>query len=231
MLARLLRGAELSTPIEWPSVNAETGAYSSNAPLLTSNEQSGADMPSDIHTELLSLRSENIRLKALLQDAEQNAFQKGRQAGEDSVRNVLESKIEADVVKLRILMKEVKAAVPKLRRQTEEDLIRLAIAVARRVLHRELTIDSTALSGLIRAAFDKVDSRQILHIRTDPASLKVVEQVVSAMDTASGMRVVPDPALRSGSLILEFPKGELDASVETQLNEIERGFIDVVRHS
>jgi len=179
----------------------------------------------------LSLRSENIRLKALLQDCEQNAFQKGRQAGEESSRNLLESKVEADVIKLRILMKEAKTAIPKLRRQTEEDIIRLAVAVARRVLHRELTIDPTALAGLIRAAFDKLDSRQILQIRTDPGSLKAVEQVVSKMDPASGIRVVPDAALHSGSLILEFPKGELDASVETQLSEIERGFIDIVRHS
>lgn len=231
MLARLLRGAELTTPIEWPSAHVETGAYSSNAPILTSHDRSPAEMTGDIHTELLSLRSENIRLKALLQEAEQNSFQKGRQVGEDSARTVLESKVEADVIKLRILMKEVKAAIPKLRRQTEEDLIRLAVAIARRVLHRELTIDPTALAGLIRAAFDKIDNRQILQIRTDPGSMNVVQQVVSTMDTTSGMRVVPDPALHSGSLILEFPRGELDASVETQLNEIERGFIDIVRHS
>ena len=128
-------------------------------------------------------------------------------------------------------MKEFRAAAPKLRRSTEEDLVKLAIAVARRIVHRELTIDPGALAGLVRVAFDKLDQREIQQIRTDPSCVEVMKRVVGELGVSSQIRVITDANLRMGSLIIEFPKGELDASVETQLSEIERGFVDIVKHS
>ena len=32
-------------------------------------------------------------------------------------------------------------------------MVRLAVAIARRVLHREITVDSDAMLGLVKAAF------------------------------------------------------------------------------
>jgi flagellar assembly protein FliH len=40
--------------------------------------------------------------------------------------------------------------------------------------------------------------------------------------------VTPDPGLERGAAVLETARGELDASIETQLAEIERGFADLV---
>jgi flagellar biosynthesis/type III secretory pathway protein FliH len=45
------------------------------------------------------------------------------------------------------------------------------------------------------------------------------------------VEVLADPALEPGSVRLESAAGTLDASVDTQLEEIERGFADLVRGS
>ena len=42
----------------------------------------------------------------------------------------------------------------------------------------------------------------------------------------SNLVLVADPALKPGELFFETSQGTLDASVETQLREIERGLID-----
>jgi flagellar assembly protein FliH len=43
------------------------------------------------------------------------------------------------------------------------------------------------------------------------------------------VEVMADPGLPRGTAILDSSRGALDASVETQLAEIERGFADLVR--
>jgi flagellar assembly protein FliH len=45
------------------------------------------------------------------------------------------------------------------------------------------------------------------------------------------IEVTSDPTLSPASVILESQHGFLDASVETQLAEIERGFTDLVRRT
>jgi len=41
--------------------------------------------------------------------------------------------------------------------------------------------------------------------------------------------VLGDPQLTPGSAVFETSRGELDASVSTQLDEIQRGLTDLVR--
>ena len=40
---------------------------------------------------------------------------------------------------------------------------------------------------------------------------------------------IPDPSREVGSIVFETQRGDLDASVESQLNEIERGLADRLR--
>ena len=64
-----------------------------------------------------------------------------------------------------------------------------------------------------------------------PANAETVRRVMSRLGMHTPVNVIEDPTLRRGSLLIDFPNGQLDASVETQLAEIERGFVDIVRHS
>jgi flagellar assembly protein FliH len=58
-----------------------------------------------------------------------------------------------------------------------------------------------------------------------------VKKIIEGLGTPGSLQVTADASLRPGSLVIEVPRGQLDASIETQLVEIERGFVDIVRHS
>ena len=47
---------------------------------------------------------------------------------------------------------------PRLRREAEADLVKLAMAIARRVLRREIAVDPEALRGLVMAALEKLQT-------------------------------------------------------------------------
>lgn len=224
MLAKVIRRfAEPFAPMEWPAA----GSRPESVP-------AAEDQPAELvrlRTEVTSLNAELQSARAEAERRVEEALASGRRDGDESARQVFEKQLEAELSKLRQMIRDVAAAGPKLRRETEEDLVRLSVAIARRILHRELTVDPEALSGLVKAAFDRLDQREIHQVRTDPQSVTTVRKLVEGLDLPRAVKVAADPGLRPGSLLIETTRGQLDASIETQLNEIQRGFIDIVRHS
>ena len=54
----------------------------------------------------------------------------------------------------------------RIRKETETDIVTLTVAIARRVLRRELSVDPEAIHGVVKAALEKVQSKEICLIRT-----------------------------------------------------------------
>ena len=104
----------------------------------------------------------------------------------------------------------------------------LAIAIARRVLHRELATDPEAILGLVKAAFQRCDARETYRLRVSPTDAEVVRENREPLRLPPAVEIVSDAGLARGSAIFETSRGELDASAATQLAEIERGFADVL---
>jgi flagellar assembly protein FliH len=72
----------------------------------------------------------------------------------------------------------------------------------------------------------RLQGREIMRIRAFPASVAAVKAALERNGDTSAMEIVADRSLQPGGLLFETSLGELDASVETQLLEIERGFAD-----
>ncbi|MGC2657681.1 MAG: FliH/SctL family protein [Bryobacteraceae bacterium] len=182
----------------------------------------------DLRREIEGLRAELANTRAEAERRVHEALVNGKREGEMTTRQALEPQLTAEVSKLRDLFREVFAAGTKLRAHAEEDLVRLAIAISRRILHREVTVDVDAIVGLVKAAFQRLDQREVHQVRTDPDSLNTVKEVLRQLGAPAALKVSADASLRRGSLVIETSRGTLDASIDTQLQEIQRGFIDVV---
>jgi flagellar assembly protein FliH len=113
-----------------------------------------------------------------------------------------------------------------IREETIQDLVHLAVSIAARVIHREVAVDPDALAGLIQAAFSKLQSREINRVRMHPTLEGLVRKLLEQAGAPKNLVLVPDPSLKPAEVFFETSQGILDASVETQLREIERGLID-----
>ena len=117
----------------------------------------------------------------------------------------------------------------RFRKEAEQDLVKLSIAIARKILHRELAIDENAILALVRVVLESIDAREVHRVRLHPADAAVVEKFLSAIGAPQQLAVTADTALERGAVIFETTRGNLDASIQTQLAEIERGFADLGR--
>ena len=124
---------------------------------------------------------------------------------------------------------ELASLRPRLREQAEAGLIRLAVAIARRVVRRELTVDPDAITGLVKAALEQLAAHEGVRVRVHPEHEGTVRACLAGAGGAADIEVIGDQALERGSAVFETARGTLDASAETQLAEIERGLTDRLR--
>jgi flagellar assembly protein FliH len=166
-------------------------------------------------------REIEARLPAVEKQARQAGFKEGEQAAQARWEKALEQATRAAA--------EIAALRPILRRRAEEDVVRLAMAIARRILRREATIDTDAVLGLLKAGLERIEQREVSQVRVRPDDVPTVSRYLERIGSPYRIEVVADSTLERGGMILETNKGSLDASLETQLEEIERGFTDLLK--
>jgi flagellar assembly protein FliH len=172
------------------------------------------------------------QLRARIRELEASvhqAFQSGRREGDSMARQELAARLDAACEKFARAIDEVAGLRTRVRGEAEEDVVRLSVAIGRKILHRELTIDPDALHGLVKAAMQRVDARDVNRVRMHPEDFPHIQRAMAAVSTLRNIELVPDASLERGAAIFETTRGNLDASIETQLREIERGFTDLVR--
>ena len=136
--------------------------------------------------EVASLEAELQKVKAEAERRVQDALSSGKSEGEAIARQTLGANVNAEIEKIKQLSKELLTCGPALRKQAEGDLVRLAIAIARRILHREIQVDPDALLGLTKAALGKIDQREVLLVRTHPDNVELVQRVLEQAGHRSG---------------------------------------------
>jgi len=151
----------------------------------------------------------------------QRGFSEGRSVGRDQASAELQPVMD----RLSRSLSDLVSIRSRVRKAAETDLLKLDIAVARRVLHRELTLDPSSIEGLIRVALEKLESRELCRVRVHPDQEPVIRTLLARF-SAAPVELIPDPTLQCGDVLFETAHGTLDGSIEAQLQEIERGFAD-----
>jgi flagellar assembly protein FliH len=110
----------------------------------------------------------------------------------------------------------------------EAEVVKLALAIAARVLHREAKLDPLLLTGVVRVALEKVaeDSATVLRV---PVGATEMWREVFSMSPESSLQVVGDERLSAGECVLDTNVGRVELGVAAQLEEIERGFFDLLQ--
>jgi flagellar assembly protein FliH len=117
----------------------------------------------------------------------------------------------------------------RMRREAEADTIKLALAIAKRILRRDLAVDPEALHGLVLGALERLQSQEISRVRVHPAHAAAVAAQLKNTVSGTTIEVIADSGREPGAVLFETKRGNLDASVESQLQEIERGLADCLR--
>jgi flagellar assembly protein FliH len=109
----------------------------------------------------------------------------------------------------------------------EPEIVKLALAVASRILRREVQADPLVLTGAVRAALAQLADKAVVRIRVPANDASLWTETIARLP---GLRVKPvvveDEKLQAGVCHIESDLGSVDLSLQSQLGEIARSFLN-----
>jgi flagellar assembly protein FliH len=114
-------------------------------------------------------------------------------------------------------------------KRVEGEVVRLALSIARKIIHREAQLDPLLLAGVAKVALEHIATGSVVRLCVNPQQIESWREFFSVQ---SGLHLklewMGDSSLDPSQCRLETTVGTTSASLEDQLNEISQGFFDLL---
>lgn len=159
------------------------------------------------------------------------AIETGRELGRQAEREAIAEQMQQSEQARARQGAELLAGFAETRDQymkaVEQEVVRLALAVAARILRREAQMDPLLLTGAVRVALGQLSETTHVKLRVPEQDLGLWQESISALPNLNlRPSVVADATMRLGDCAIETELGTVDLGIRSQLAEIERGFFD-----
>jgi len=165
-----------------------------------------------------------VREKAL--EIEKEAYEKGFFQGEKDGAELGRKRWETIFDSFRQLALELGRLHQELYRRYEREMVLLVFALTKKILHMDLPLREESILETLRAAFQYVvDPRNVIihlhpkdhhHLMTNPKGLPWGPKG----GESHNIQFIADPTVTRGGCFLETSFGEIDATLESQLDQI-----------
>jgi flagellar assembly protein FliH len=180
-------------------------------------------------------RAPNTAFDERLAEETRRSFEAGRERGREEGR---QAEREAQAAALRAeeerrkrhlagLIESFTRERDRFLHAVEQEVVKLALAVAARILRREAQMDPLLLTGAIRVALGQLAGASEVLLRVPAAEAGLWKETISLVpNLAIKPAVVVGDGMQLGECVIESKVGTVDLGVRSQLKEIERGFFD-----
>ncbi len=157
------------------------------------------------------------------------AFERGRENAQQQLRGSLDTALASGREQIRHALDEFARERASYYRRVEGEVVQLALAVARKILHREAQLDPRALAGIVRVTLEKLDTGTRVDLHVHPAEAGDWRHYFAChMEGLPAAEVHEDPAVPAGECRIETSLGSTEVGFELQLKEIETGLLDLL---
>jgi flagellar biosynthesis/type III secretory pathway protein FliH len=164
---------------------------------------------------------EKQRIAAIERDAFATAYAQGEKAGLEAGTK----RADAMLRRLSDTLTELDELRRSMIRQTEHQIVHLAIEMARRILRREVQTDNDLLCAMARVALDRLGNSTPATIRLNPEDYHSIAARQGGTWAGNHVTVVADPAVGRGGCMVESSFGFIDASVDAQFRVLEQALL------
>jgi flagellar biosynthesis/type III secretory pathway protein FliH len=154
-------------------------------------------------------------------DGEKKGYEQGEHAGRESVQSQLDSLLQS----VRQMLAELEGFRRQEVRTLEKELVELTLAIARKVVGREVAARPDIVADLLRDAVRRLEHAGALKIRMNPADLErlsdVLPQLLKDLGDPGRVTCEADASLSVGGCFIEGEAGDIDARIERRFHIVE----------
>jgi flagellar assembly protein FliH len=190
-------------------------------------ELSAPSSERDIVSRLAQVPEKDSTIEASNRDS--TIREQARHEGEARAR----ADYESQLAQIRASLRDALAGFADERRayyqQVEGEVVRLALSIARKVLHRESQLDPLLLAGMVHVALQKIESGTKTTMRVHPQQVSEFRSYFAHhMETQDTPEVLEDATVAKECCVLQTTLGTTEIGINAQLKEIEQGLCDLL---
>jgi flagellar assembly protein FliH len=165
-----------------------------------------------------------------LAQIEKTAYESGFRQGEKAGMAIAEKKIEASLRRYAEAVLEIGKLKKQLYHQVEREVVKLAVEVAKKIVHREIQVDPEIIQTLVKVALGHVAEKSAVTVHLHPVDYNYIlehrSELSSGPDEGREVVLLADKSIERGGCLIQTECGDIDARIEEEFREVERGFFE-----
>jgi flagellar assembly protein FliH len=159
---------------------------------------------------------------------EKTAYENGLMQGKKVGLEIAEKKIEDIARRYSESILEIGKLRSFLYAQVEREIVKLAVAVAKKIVHREIHADPDVIQTLVRIALGHVAEKSAVTIHLNPADYDFLmeRRFELPQSEARDISLLADKSIDRGGCLIQTACGDIDARIEEKFREVEHAFFE-----
>jgi len=162
-----------------------------------------------------------------LSKIEKDAYERGKSDGVAEVQARFDDELRTAQQQIKTAIEHFSDERRRYFESVESEVVQLSLAIARRVIEHEATVDDCLLGGMVRVALERIESKTHVRVRVRPELLETWHGKLE-WTRRNMVELVPDPAIDGDMCRLETELGSTEIGIEPKLKEIEQSFFDLL---
>jgi len=161
-------------------------------------------------------------------ELQRQAYERGRQAGQAEGRAACQAQVDEEIAHLLTLAHQIGHVRLAGLEEQQRDIVEIALAVARKILLKELAVDEDVVVRQVRQVLNLVAKRELVTIRVHPLDAQLLKsdegQLRVEWKDQAKVIIESQDDIERGSCIVEQAGLLLDAQIFRQLQTISEEF-------
>ena len=237
--------------IDWEEIKRQAEEVLTNAREQADQELSAAQMQAQ--QELAAARAQIAEIRQAAQsEGYQKGFGEGKQEGLETGKNEglalgreegilqgrqqaqeeMQEAVESAAEKAQYMLEIARDQVHEIMSTAEPQIVEIALAVASKVVAREIEENPMMILPIVRKAVEKVKDQEMVEIRVNPQDFDMVLMAKKELQVLIGreqaLKLTADNTIASGGCVIDTSNGTVDARLDTQFEMIRKALTEVL---
>jgi flagellar assembly protein FliH len=159
---------------------------------------------------------------------EKASYERGLLQGEKTAAETAELKLEAAMKRYAESIGEIRKLRSSLYAQVEREVVKLSLAVAKKIVHREIQVDREIIQTLVHVALSHVSEKSPVTICLNPEDYGYLLERRAEVSQLEGREIFlqADKSIERGGCLIQTNCGDIDARIEERFREVEQSFFE-----
>ena len=161
-----------------------------------------------------------------IENETKNAWQHGNETGIEDTKTEMMEQVNQLTTQLQKTISEIAIQTETIIEQHEQEILRLILAIARKVIEIEVAMNPDIILTTLRRSLEYLSEKEEIKIVVNPHDWSIVrenlQKLALTVELPQNIEVIANEAIESGGCRIDFKAGSIDADIETQFAEIKR---------